>query len=136
MPFETSSPEASPSLKTVVIVDSEIVVRMTLGDYLRTCGYKVIEAANGEEALTVLNDSDERIDAILAEVSLRGEVDGFQLAAWVRRRRPQIAVILAGTPNKAAKAAGELCEDGPLMSKPYDPQLVLDRIKRLLSVRQ
>jgi CheY-like chemotaxis protein len=126
--------EASPS-KTVLVVDSEIIVRMTLGEYLRSCGYRVIEAASGEEALKVLKDSDLPIDMALTEVELRGEIDGFQLAAWIRNRRPQIGVILAGTPKRAAKAAGDLCEDGPMMSKPYDPQLVVDRIKRLLSVR-
>jgi len=109
---------------------------MTLSEYLRTCGYRVIEAASGEEALTVLEDFDLSVDVALTEVALRGRLDGFQLAAWIRERRPQTAVILAGTPMRAAKAAGDLCEDGPLMSKPYDPQLVVDRIKRLLSVRK
>jgi DNA-binding response OmpR family regulator len=123
---------AAPS-KTVLIVDSEIVVRMTLGEYLRHCGYRVIEAASGEEALKVLKDADLIIDAALMEVELRGEIDGFQLASWIRNRRPGIQVILAGTPKRAAKAAGDLCEEGPTMSKPYDPQLVVERIKRLLS---
>jgi DNA-binding response OmpR family regulator len=71
----------------------------------------------------------------LSEVALRGPLDGFQLASWIRDRPSQPAIILAGTPARTAKAAGDLCEDGPLMSKPYDPQLVLDRIKRLLSGR-
>jgi DNA-binding response OmpR family regulator len=123
---------AAPS-KTVLIVDSEIVVRMTLGEYLRHCGYRVIEAASGEEALKVLKDADLIIDAALMEVELRGEIDGFQLASWIRNRRPGIQVILAGTPKRAAKAAGDLCEEGPTMAKPYDPQLVVERIKRLLS---
>jgi len=136
MPSDSLSAEASPPSKTVLIVDSEIVVRMTLGAYLRSCGYKVIEAANGEEALIVLGNADLQIDAVLAEVALRGDVDGFRLAAWIRDRRPQTAVILAGTPARAANAAGDLCEDGPEMSKPYDPQLVLDRIKRLLAARR
>ncbi len=96
----------------------------------------MIEAASGEEALTVLKDSDLSIDVTLSEVQLRGEIDGFQLAAWIRNRRPQIGVILAGTPTRAAKSAGDLCEDGPLMRKPYDPQLVVDRIKRLLSIHK
>jgi CheY-like chemotaxis protein len=131
MPSNLPKAEASSPLKTVLVVDSEIIVRMTLGEYLRSCGYRVIEAASGEEALTVLI-----VDMTLTEVELRGEIDGFQLAAWIRNRRPQIGVILAGTPARAAKAAGDLCEDGPMMTKPYDPQLVVDRIKRLLSGRK
>jgi len=133
MPSSLPNLEASSS-KTVLVVDSEIIVRMTLSEYLRHCGYRVVEAASGEEALTVLKDSDTTIDVTLAEVELRGDIDGFQLAAWIRTRRPAISVILAGTPSRAAKAAGDLCEDGPMMSKPYDPQLVVDRIKRLMSI--
>ncbi len=131
----SSAPDIEPTepSKTVLVVDSEIIVRMTLGDYLRHCGYRVIEAASGEEALTVLKDADLPIDVALMEVELRGEIDGFHLAAWIRNRRPQITVILAATPKKAAKAAGDLCEEGPMMSKPYDPQLGVDRIRRLKS---
>jgi len=136
MPSNLPSAQTSSPSKTVLVVDSEIVVRTTVSEYLRSCGYKVIEAATGEEALTVLKDSDLSIDVTLSEVQLRGEIDGFQLAAWIRNRRPQIGVILAGTPTRAAKAAGDLCEDGPLMRKPYDPQLVVDRIKRLLSIHK
>jgi DNA-binding response OmpR family regulator len=109
---------------------------MTLGEYLRQCGYRVIEAASGEEALTVLKDAEVLIDVALMEVDLRGEIDGFHLASWIRTRRPGITVILAGTPKRAAKAAGDLCEEGPMMSKPYDPQLVVERIKRLLSAAE
>jgi hypothetical protein len=44
-------------------------------------------------------------------------------------------VILAGTAERAANAAAALCEDGPLLMKPYDQRIVLDRIKRLLAAR-
>lgn len=42
-------------------------------------------------------------------------------------------MLLAGTVAKAADAAAEICEEGPLLGKPYDQQLVLDRIKRLMA---
>lgn len=132
---DLANADALPSSKTVLLVDSEIIVRTTLSEYLRSCGYRVVEAASGEEALTVLKDTELPVDVTLSEVELRGDIDGFQLAAWIRHRRPQISVILAGTPKRAAKAAGDLCEDGPMMKKPYDPQLVLDHIKRLISMR-
>jgi hypothetical protein len=45
-------------------------------------------------------------------------------------------VILAGTLERAAEAAAELCEDNPAVTKPYDPQLVVDRIKQLLAARK
>jgi hypothetical protein len=44
--------------------------------------------------------------------------------------------ILAASDSTAAKVAGELCEDGPMMKKPYDHKLLADRIKQLLAGRR
>lgn len=44
-------------------------------------------------------------------------------------------LILAGTIANQAKEAADLCDEGPQLSKPYDSQLLVDRIKRVLAVR-
>jgi len=46
-----------------------------------------------------------------------------------------LKIILVGRPERTAHAAAELCEDGPLLMKPYDHKFVLDHIKRLLAAR-
>jgi DNA-binding response OmpR family regulator len=122
-------------IPTVLVVDGEVLIRTEIAAYLRRCGYRVIEAASGDEALPVLLD-DDTIKIVLADVQLAGSLDGFALAQWVRRHTPNVGVMLAGTVQRATVAAGELCEDGPLLSKPYDPQIVADRIRRLVAARQ
>ncbi|MPY74026.1 MAG: response regulator [Alphaproteobacteria bacterium] len=119
----------------ILILESDIIVRTEIAEYLRDCGYKVIEAVTGDEAMIMLDAPGVRIKAILADVKAAGSTDGFGLARWIRTNRHEINVILTGTVEKAAKEAGDLCEDGPILSKPYDPQVVLDRIKRLLAAR-
>jgi hypothetical protein len=57
------------------------------------------------------------------------------LAQWLRNNHPDTDIILAGSHARAAEAAGDLCGSGPMLAKPYDPQLVLDRIKQLLATR-
>jgi hypothetical protein len=47
-----------------------------------------------------------------------------------------VDIILAGTPERAAHAAADLCDDGPMLMKPYEPQIVVDRIKQLVAARQ
>lgn len=42
---------------------------------------------------------------------------------------------LVGSPVRAAEAAADLCDDGPMVEKPYEPQIVVDRIRRLLAAR-
>jgi CheY-like chemotaxis protein len=109
---------------------------MAISDYLRDCAYQVLEAANADEALTILTDGNTKVDVVFADVELPGELDGFGLARWVRANKKSIKVLLAGTVAKAADVAADLCEDGPMMSKPYDKQIVVDRIKRLLAAAE
>lgn len=116
----------------MLVVEDEILVRMVIADYLRECGYRVIEAGNAAEALTVLQSS-EPVDVVFSDVQMPGEMDGFGLARWVRQNRPGLAVLLTSGNARAAKAAGELCEDGPMEEKPYHPQSIHTRIQRLLA---
>ncbi len=120
--------------ETILVVDDEILIRFHIADYLRHCGYRVIEAVNGEEALIVLQQQDLPVDIVLSDVEMPGAVDGFALAQWLRANKPGLPVILVGTAAKAADAAADLCDEGPMLTKPYEPQMLLDRIKRLLGV--
>jgi CheY-like chemotaxis protein len=119
----------------ILVVEDEVLVRLVISEYLRHCGYRVIEAASGAEAMLVLEQADVGVEIVLSDVEMPGEMDGFALAHWVRKNRPGIEVILAGTPSRAAEAAGSLCESGPHLSKPYEPQAVLDRIRNLMGKR-
>jgi DNA-binding response OmpR family regulator len=119
---------------TILVVESDVIVRMTIADYLRDCGYKVVEGVAADDAFAVL-EGGHRIDVILSEVQLTGKIDGFSLARRVRGQYPGIDVILAsGTPSAADKAE-DLCEKGPL-EKPYHPQEIVRRINLLIERRR
>jgi CheY-like chemotaxis protein len=127
--------ESSAAVETILVVEHEVLVRMSICDYLRLCGYRVIEAANAAEALAVLQRPDIAIDVVFSDLEMPGSMDGFGLARWIRANRPGLDVVLAGTPERAANAAGELCENGPMLARPYQPQIVVDRIRQLLAAR-
>jgi DNA-binding response OmpR family regulator len=116
----------------VVIVDADILVRHRLAEYLRECGYRVVQATNTDEARALFTRSRRRraIDVVLADVNAPGAENAFALATWIRANHMHVQVILAGTVDAAAERAGDLCEDGPTLSKPYDPQQLLDRVRR------
>lgn len=118
----------------ILIVEADILIRHPLSEYLRECGYKVVEAANADEARELLSENKADVDIVLADVNPPGD-NGFTLAAWVRANRPGLKVILAGTVTKAAEKAGDLCEDGPSLAKPYDHRIVLDHIRRSMAER-
>jgi DNA-binding response OmpR family regulator len=126
---------SSGSIETVLVVDSEILVRFQICAYLRECGFKVIEAVNAEEAMSILTEPALTVDWVMSDVDLSGPMGGFALAQWLRREKPGLPIILAATPERAAHAAADLCGSGPLLAKPYDAQVLLDRIRRELSQR-
>jgi CheY-like chemotaxis protein len=131
MTLTTSSTQTIASV--ILVVEDEVLIRMHIAQYLRECGYKVIEAADADEALEVLQ-SDHAVDLVLTDVQMPGKMDGFGLAQWVRHNRQGVTIILAGTPERAANTAAELCEEGPSLPKPYEPQVLLDLIRRQLGL--
>jgi DNA-binding NtrC family response regulator len=126
--------KSEPRANTIVVVDPDVLARMVIADYLRECGYKVVECANAEDVLIILS-AGRKIDAVLCEVDLIGGMSGFGLALKVKETHPAVDVLLTSGPNAAANRAGQLCEDGPL-EKPYHPHDVVRRLKRLRERRR
>lgn len=120
---------------SILIIDGEIISRHIIADYLRHCGYAVVEAANTDEAFTAMGEQTLSIDVILCDVSALGSRSGFQLASWVQTNRPELEVRLAGGVEMAAQTAADLCESGPYLKRPYEPEAVVDYIKRLRASR-
>jgi CheY-like chemotaxis protein len=50
----TNHPVSSEQRQTILVVDDEVIIRTAISEYLRDCGYKVIEAASVDEAVLVL----------------------------------------------------------------------------------
>ena len=125
-----------PREHSILLVEDDVLVRHELADYLRRCGHRVIEASSTDEALMVLAHVPEEVSLLLCNADAAGTVTGFALARQVRGEHPGIPVLLAGNVEKAAAAAGEICDDGPELARPYDPVVVVDRIKRSLAKRQ
>lgn len=119
---------------TVLVVEDEVIIRMVIADYLRDCGYMVIEASDADEALSVLQSA-YPVDVVFTDIHMPGSTDGFGLVRWVRGNCPHIRVVMTSGVAKATDAASELCLDGPMMQKPYEPAEVYRRIQQLLATR-
>jgi len=126
--------DASDPTKIIMVVDGDTLARMAIAEYLRDCGYSVIEAANAAEARAVLAAGHDVV-VLLMDMHIPSAEDGFALAREVRADHPQIAVIRTSSAAKLADTAGALCDDGPL-AKPYHPQELLRRIHALQQRKQ
>jgi CheY-like chemotaxis protein len=122
------TPSGDKEKTTILLVEPDVAVRISIAEYLRDCGYHVIETRSAEEAVVVL-ESGRPVDIVFAEVQLP-EMSGFDLAQRVRASYPGTGVLLTyGTEGAAAKA-GALCDGGPI-AKPYAAADVVRRIKLL-----
>jgi len=119
--------------KTVMMLEPEVVIRMVIAEHLRDCGYRVIEGVAAQDVWAVL-ESGRRLDIVLADVKLSGDVDGFSLARRIRQTRSDIDVILTSGVTGAAQESHQLCEEGPI-KKPYHAKDVEARIRMLMERR-
>ncbi len=131
----TSLSDADDSRPVVLVVEDEVLVRMVIAEYLRDCDYVVIEAGSAVEAIALFK-ADVEVDVVFSDIQMPGSLDGFGLAQWVRQNRPGVKVILTSGAASAADKASDLCEDGPLLQKPYESEEVGRRIKQLLATRE
>jgi DNA-binding response OmpR family regulator len=126
--------ESTQARPTILVVEPDILIRTTISEYLRECGYRVIESVSADDVWTVLK-SNTRLDVVFAELHLSGQTLGFSLATELRQTHPQIDVILTSGVADAAEKSSDLCEQGPL-KKPYHPKEVAARIHLLLERRR
>lgn len=122
--------------QTILVVEDEVLIRAALADYLRDCGFHVLEAASGDEAKTLVERGGQPIDLVFSDIQMPGATDGFTLARWLRAHHPQIKVILTSGAVRSSQIAHDLCDLHPIEAKPYRIALVLQRIQTLLNRQQ
>lgn len=120
--------------QSILLIDGDVLVRHAIADYLRHCGYVVVEASTTNEAVTVISDAELPISAILCDAEAPGSLNAFQFRLRVNQlaHRAGVEIALAGSIESATHKAAELCENGPHLARPYDPQSVLEYIRRML----
>jgi CheY-like chemotaxis protein len=127
-PPEAPKSDGRAHTPTILLVEDEVLVRLTLAEVLRDQGYGVIEASNADEAIIVLR-SQARIDLVFSDIRMPGEIDGVALARTVRASRPNLKIILASAFGPAIDV--HLGVHG-FIRKPYNLGEVLQRIRDLI----
>lgn len=123
----------SATPRSIVLAQQDVLLRMALADFLRGCGYKVLEARSADEAIALLDERSIPVDLVVSSVELAG--DGFGIAKWLRDHRPALQLHLTASTKRAVEVAGSLCESGPLPA-PYNAQILHRRILRLMGGRR
>ena len=110
----------------LLIAEDDDFIRAMMAEFLRDCGYDVVEAGNADEAVAILESGTE-IDLLFTDVKMPGSMDGCDLARRVREEWPDTRVILTSGYSSALFAAKSVTTD-PVLPKPYRPLSVLTAI--------
>jgi response regulator RpfG family c-di-GMP phosphodiesterase len=68
--------------------------------------YRVVEAASTDEAIVILQKTNIPVDVVLSEIGIPGSINGFGFAQWARSVRPELKILLAGTPERTVQNGG------------------------------
>jgi CheY-like chemotaxis protein len=107
---------------TVLVVEDDRDVREIAVAVLEAEGYRVIEAANGDDALRLLIAEPERhIDVLFTDVVMPGRLDGIDLGNAVGQLRPGMMVLYATGFANLVREHRDSELRGPVLRKPYRP---------------
>lgn len=113
---------------TILIVESEAIVRFELIDLFEDEGYRVFPAADADEAIAILDRHGE-VRVVLTDIDMPGAMDGLKLAHYIRKRFPPTLLLVAS--GRVSVPPGEMPENSAYFKKPFDPAAVLRRIEEM-----
>ena len=118
--------------ETILVVEDDQLVRALAVSQLISLGYRILQAADGAEALEVLASHPE-IDLLFTDVILAGKINGPALAAEARSRAPTLKVLFtSGYTDNAINQNSGLDPGALLLPKPYRRGDLSDMLRRAL----
>jgi signal transduction histidine kinase len=121
--------------ETVLLVEDEPVVRSLAARALRDYGYTVLEAAGGREALALHAERRGEIALVITDVAMPG-MGGRELAAILAESEPELPVLfMSGYTGDEVVERGMLPTGVPFQAKPFAPDALARRVRRLLDRR-
>lgn len=129
--MHSSKAATDPPGATILVAEDDPFLRGLIAAQLRGQGYQVIEADSGDHALPLLRGGG--IDALVTDISMPGELDGWGLAEKARLDCPTIAVVYASSgvrANTVRQVSGSL-----YIRKPFHPDALVKAIRQVMPSR-
>lgn len=117
---------------TVLVVDDESRMRKLVKDFLAQKQYKVLEAADGEEALTVFEENQNKINLILLDVMMP-KLDGWSVLRQIRQKSKVPIIMLTARGEEQDELFGFELGVDEYISKPFSPKILVARVEAILN---
>ncbi len=121
---------AATTKPVVLVVEDEVLIRMNTVEIIKDAGFDVLEAANADEAIVLL-EARLDIQVVFTDIDMPGSMNGIKLAQAVRGRWPPIKII--ATSGHFKLKAGDLPDDGRFLPKPYSSKQVSDLLRDVMA---
>ena len=129
-----STEEQAPQTgdETVLLVEDEESVRGLLAYMLHSRGYRVLQAASGDEALPLFETHAAEIDLVLTDIVMPG-MSGVELAARLRQMRAEMPIVfMSGYSGDVLTRTGPLPEGMSFLPKPLRPDVLAAKLREAL----
>ena len=128
MPTAVTDQTNAPTI--ILLVEDEAILRMFVSDALREeGGFRVIEAANADEALTLLEAAGDDVRVLVTDVEMPGSMNGFTFTRVVRKAWPHIGLVVVSGRMKPQR--DEVPERSVFLAKPF---AIVDLMEAVQSV--
>jgi len=116
--------------ETILVVDDEAPVRAVLREFLASAGYRVVEAANGAEAVRQVRAG--RVDVMITDLSMP-EQEGLETIQLLHKQQPQLKMIaMSGRFPGPILRAAETFGANASLSKPVQCDQLLQTVARVI----
>jgi CheY-like chemotaxis protein len=115
----------------VLLVEDELIVRMAAADDLQDAGFHVLEAANADVALAVLESCSDDVQVLFTDIDMPGSMNGLDLAENVQQRWPHISLLISSAYQRPHPR--QLPVEGRFVPKPYCSEDVVQQIRDLVT---
>jgi two-component sensor histidine kinase len=119
----------SAALRTVLVVEDEMMLRMRAVDMVEDAGFTSVEAINADDALVIL-ESRSDIELLFTDIQMPGSIDGLKLAHAVHERWPLIKIILVSGQLKLTD--GDKPADSRFFGKPLDVKQLIGAMEDMI----
>jgi len=118
--------------ETVLVVEDDPQVRRVTAQALRSAGYRVLVARDGQEALETSARENGRMELLVTDLIMPG-TNGRELSDELRRKRPELRVLfMSGYSRDIISKAGVIDTGMEFLQKPFTADQLTDRVRRVL----
>ena len=115
----------------VLLVEDETLIREIMAESLEDAGYAVIQAATGDEAISMIHDGSVQITFLVTDFHMPGDADGAEVAFRLREKWPDAPVVIASGRPDVLKQAWQAIHGYRFLSKPYGPRQLVGMLQEL-----